>query len=111
MLRIGGNAIWGEYFSGLIDEVRIYNRALTPTEIQTDMNTPVGSPERLLGEAVAAGDAAPLSQQEIRPLFDEAVTRWSAALGDAEAVAAPAGGPRRDHGLAGHDAGTGVRRR
>ena len=22
-LRIGGNAIWGEYFSGLIDEVRV----------------------------------------------------------------------------------------
>ena len=85
-LRIGGNAIWGEYFAGLIDEVRVYNRALSQAEIQTDMNTPVGSPERLLGEAVAAGDAAPLSQQEIRPLFDEAVTRWSAALGDAEAV-------------------------
>ena len=40
-LRIGGNTIWGEYFSGLIDEVRIYNRALSATEIQTDMNTPV----------------------------------------------------------------------
>lgn len=37
-LRIGGNAVWGEYFSGLIDEVRIYNRALSATEIQTDMN-------------------------------------------------------------------------
>ena len=42
-LRIGGNTIWGEYFSGLIDEVRIYNRALTPAEIQTDMNAPVGT--------------------------------------------------------------------
>ena len=41
-LRIGGNAVWGEYYSGLIDEVRIYNRALTGTEIQTDMNTPIG---------------------------------------------------------------------
>ncbi len=41
-LKIGGNAIWGEYFSGLIDEVRIYNRALTPAEIQADMATPVG---------------------------------------------------------------------
>jgi hypothetical protein len=41
-LRIGGNAIWGEYFSGLIDEVRIYNRALSAAEIQTDMTTPVG---------------------------------------------------------------------
>ncbi|MFD0883384.1 LamG-like jellyroll fold domain-containing protein [Streptosporangium algeriense] len=42
-LRIGGNAIWGEFFGGLIDEVRLYNRAQTATEIQTDMNTPVGS--------------------------------------------------------------------
>ena len=33
-LRIGGNTIWGEYFSGLIDEVRVYNRALSAAEIQ-----------------------------------------------------------------------------
>ncbi len=38
-LRIGGNAIWGEYFRGQIDDVRLYNRALSATEIQTDMNT------------------------------------------------------------------------
>jgi hypothetical protein len=42
-LRIGGNAVWGEYFEGAIDEVRIYNRALTGGEIQLDMTTPVGS--------------------------------------------------------------------
>ena len=41
LLKIGGNAIWGEWFNGLIDEIRIYNRALTAGEIQTDMNTPV----------------------------------------------------------------------
>ncbi len=40
-LRIGGNASWGEYFTGLIDDVRIYNRALTQAEVQGDMNTPV----------------------------------------------------------------------
>jgi hypothetical protein len=40
-LRIGGNAIWGEYFAGQIDEVRIYNRALNQTEIQGDMNSPL----------------------------------------------------------------------
>lgn len=40
-LRIGGNTVWGEYFSGLIDEVRIYNRALSATDITTDMNTPL----------------------------------------------------------------------
>jgi hypothetical protein len=38
VLRIGGNSLWGEYFEGRIDEVRIYNRALAATEIQADMN-------------------------------------------------------------------------
>jgi hypothetical protein len=41
-LRIGGNSIWGEFFQGRIDDVRIYNRALSSAEIQIDMNTPVG---------------------------------------------------------------------
>ena len=41
-LRIGGNTLWGEYFQGQIDEVRIYNRALTISEILADMNSPVG---------------------------------------------------------------------
>ncbi|MEU6719458.1 LamG-like jellyroll fold domain-containing protein [Nonomuraea sp. NPDC046802] len=40
-LRIGGSSLWGEYFAGLIDDVRVYNRALTPAEIQNDMNTPL----------------------------------------------------------------------
>ena len=43
-LRIGGNSVWGEFFQGRIDEVRIYARALAPSEIQADMNTPIGSP-------------------------------------------------------------------
>jgi hypothetical protein len=42
-LRIGGNAVWGEYFSGMLDEVRIYNRALSTSEIQADMTTPIGA--------------------------------------------------------------------
>lgn len=42
VLRIGGDSVWpGELFPGVIDEVRIYNRALSATEIQTDMTTPV----------------------------------------------------------------------
>jgi hypothetical protein len=40
-LRIGGNSVWGEYFQGRIDEVRIYNHALTAAQIQEDMNTPI----------------------------------------------------------------------
>jgi len=42
-LRIGSNAIWGEYFKGQIDEVRIYNSALSASEIQADMSTPIGA--------------------------------------------------------------------
>ncbi len=43
-LRIGGNTLWGEYFAGLIDEVRVYNRALSAAEIQSDMNAAIGAP-------------------------------------------------------------------
>ena len=41
VLRIGGNAVWNEFFNGRIDDVRIYRRALTAAEIQQDMTTPV----------------------------------------------------------------------
>ncbi len=37
-----GRRTGGLYFNGVIDEVRIYNRALTQSEIQADMNTPPG---------------------------------------------------------------------
>jgi hypothetical protein len=36
MLRIGGIQAGGENFHGYIDEVRIYNRALTPGEVNAD---------------------------------------------------------------------------
>jgi hypothetical protein len=37
-LRIGGNSVWPEWFKGLIDDVRVYGRALTGSEIQNDMS-------------------------------------------------------------------------
>jgi VCBS repeat-containing protein len=40
-LTIGGSNLGAGYFQGLIDDVRIYNRALTALEIQTDMATAV----------------------------------------------------------------------
>ena len=40
-LQIGGDSLFGQYFRGSIDEVRVYNRALSATEIQPDMNTPL----------------------------------------------------------------------
>ena len=44
-MRIGGNSSWGEYFNGVIDEVRVYSRALPQSEIQANMNTPVSAPD------------------------------------------------------------------
>jgi fibronectin type 3 domain-containing protein len=57
-LRIGGNAIWGEYFNGLIDEVRVYNRALSASEIQGDMDrsvTPDTTAPTITGRTPANG--------------------------------------------------------
>ena len=38
-LQIGGDSIYGQFFQGMIDEVRVYNVALTPAQIQADMAT------------------------------------------------------------------------
>ena len=58
-LRIGGNSIWNEYFSGRIDDVRIYNRAITATQIQADMKTPVGPPPDTAAPTVSITSPAP----------------------------------------------------
>ena len=42
-LRIGGNSLWGEYFEGTLDEVRVYARALSAAEINSDMGAAVTS--------------------------------------------------------------------
>jgi hypothetical protein len=39
-LRMGSNGGGNGWFKGLIDEVRIYSRALTPAEIQTEFQNP-----------------------------------------------------------------------
>ena len=41
-LQIGGNRVWPEWFQGQIDDLRVYNRALSAAELQSDMNSPVG---------------------------------------------------------------------
>ena len=50
-LHIGGNSIWPEWFQGLIDEVRVYNRALSAAEIQSDTTRPVTNPDSQLPSA------------------------------------------------------------
>ena len=41
VLQIGGNSLFGGYFKGYIDEVRIYNHALTNAQILSDSVTPI----------------------------------------------------------------------
>jgi hypothetical protein len=42
VLRLGGNNIWRtEWLDGALDDTRLYNRALSAAEIQTDSTTPL----------------------------------------------------------------------
>ena len=55
-VHLGGNTYApSEHFSGRIDEVRIYNRALSVSEIQGDMNTPLPEPGKLLSLLAGSG--------------------------------------------------------
>src|SRR3990172_4785636 len=66
VLSIGGNPLYGQRFSGLIDEVRIYNRALSISEIQTDMNAPVDpSDDTEPPTAPGSPTATPVSSNQI----------------------------------------------
>jgi hypothetical protein len=43
-LRLGRHTATSSFFRGTVDEVRVYNRALSESEIQSDMMTPVAPP-------------------------------------------------------------------
>ena len=61
-LRIGGNAIWGgEFFQGALDEVRIYDRALSAADIQHDQVTAIG------GGTPGGGNPPPRRQSASQP--------------------------------------------
>jgi hypothetical protein len=40
-LQIGGDSIYGQYFRGKLDEIRVYNIALTQSQIQADMSNAI----------------------------------------------------------------------
>jgi Concanavalin A-like lectin/glucanases superfamily len=42
-LWIGGNRPYGEYFKGVIDEVHVYDRALSPSDVKAEMSPPIAS--------------------------------------------------------------------
>ena len=58
-LSIGSDSLYGQYFQGLIDDVRVYNTALTQAQIQTDMTTPVAPPAPDTSPPSAPGTLTP----------------------------------------------------
>ncbi|MDP9491802.1 MAG: Ig-like domain-containing protein, partial [Actinomycetota bacterium] len=73
---IGGNNVWGEWFSGTIDEVRIYNRALSAADIQGDMNraaAPDSDPPGIVSVTPASGATEIGVGSSATATFDEAM--------------------------------------
>ncbi|MEU7746444.1 LamG domain-containing protein [Nonomuraea sp. NPDC049158] len=99
--HIGGNTAYGDYFKGLIDEVRVYNRAQTAAQVQADMNTPIGaaatsSSAQRLGTGAAANPAAGIEKLTVNDsrtvngvtvasTLTPHLTTWLAAGRDGEA--------------------------
>ncbi len=74
-LQIGGNAGSAEWFAGAIDEVRVYNRALSSPEIAADMAERLGGPS-----AVApANQQAPVvsGTPEVKSTLSASPGSWS----------------------------------
>ena len=82
-LRIGSSVVWGEFYNGLIDDIRIYNRTLSQAEIQTDMNTPVAdnsADPAIVGQWSAPVDTPGLVAQHVNMLSTGKVLIWDGAL-------------------------------
>ena len=80
-LQIGADSYAGENFAGRIDEVRVYNRALSQAEIQSDMTTPVsGTPPPNTPPTISAIGAQVTNE-------DTATSAIAFTVGDAETAA------------------------
>ena len=89
-LTIGGDLVYGQFFHGAIDEVRVYNRALTQTEITTDMNAAVESG----GAPLMTAQAAPASgTQTVAPMSHLHAMSTSTTALDAARLAADSASP------------------
>jgi hypothetical protein len=76
--HIGGD--WsGEMFTGLIDNVRVYNRALSASEIQSDMTTPISARPLKADVSLGSGGGELLTPALSAPIENVAIARWSAA--------------------------------
>ena len=83
-LRLGGNSVWGEFFKGRIDEVRLYNRALSAAAINADLNTAIATSAPsvlLIGNQAVASVADSNSQGTAQAFQAQAAVRgWITGL-------------------------------
>jgi hypothetical protein len=91
-LRMGGDSVWSEFFNGLIDEVRVYNTALTAAQITTDMNTPIGGGNQTADRPLVtpAPGTRVLTEKDLRPALRAAINEWRSAGMPAALLPAPA---------------------
>lgn len=54
-LRFGGNAVWKEWFAGTLDEIRVWDSALTAEQLQHAMRTPIKGATKATGGKAAKG--------------------------------------------------------
>ena len=77
-LQIGGDNIYGQNFAGTIDEVRVYNIALSASAIQNDMQTPLGGANTAPApDTVAPSTPTGLSTSAVGQ--DAATLTWNAS--------------------------------
>ena len=70
-LRIGGNAIWPEFFKGVIDEVRVYDRALSAGEVARDRDAAISPGARRPKTKTSSGGKLRRTKREVHR-----GTRW-----------------------------------
>ena len=80
-LWIGGNSPYGEFFAGRIDDVRIYNRSLSATEIQSDMAVSVGGGAPADGTVPTVAITTPTANPTLTVTSD-ALTTLGGTAGD-----------------------------
>jgi hypothetical protein len=90
-LRIGGDFA-NEFFTGLIDEVRIYNRALSQSEIQTDMGTAIAATPAVTAQSPTPAATNVATTTAVKATFNESVVASSISfvLKDASGTVVPA---------------------
>ncbi len=101
-LQIGGDSVYGQFFHGAIDDVRIYDTALSAGQIQTDMTTGVPPPAGGGGGGSTGGGGGGSSPFNLSPANAELT------VGESQQLTASASVTWSVDGVAGGNASVGT---